>query len=200
MVRCMSMAWPSGASASSRALAPPPSCSVGAPDGRLTTPMSFMNTPRLKPVPTAFEKASLAAKRLANVPARVCGRDAALARSVSVKTRLRNLSPQRSSEFWIRSMLQRSEPMPTITKSSPRRGGEPCETWWRGPTHVAGARPWAPTTTTLRAAVPLPVPGRTYSPRLIHKLAHSADAGVEAGEDRLADQEMADVEFGDVRD
>ena len=41
------------------------SARVGAPDGALTTPMSFMNTPRLKPVPTALEKASLAAKRLA---------------------------------------------------------------------------------------------------------------------------------------
>ena len=47
------------------ALAPASSLKVGAPDGALTTPMSFMNTPRLKPVPTAFEKASLAAKRLA---------------------------------------------------------------------------------------------------------------------------------------
>src|SRR5439155_16829073 len=84
------------------------------PDGRLTTPMSFMNTPRLKPVPTALEKASFAAKRLANVPARVCGREAALARSVSVNTRLRNLSPQRSSDFSIRTMLHKSDPMPTI--------------------------------------------------------------------------------------
>ena len=39
--------------------------SVGAPLGALTTPISFMNTPRLKPVPTAFENASLAANRLA---------------------------------------------------------------------------------------------------------------------------------------
>ena len=38
---------------------------VGAPEGALTTPMSFMNTPRLNPVPTALEKASFAAKRLA---------------------------------------------------------------------------------------------------------------------------------------
>ena len=34
-------------------------------EGALTTPISFMNTPRLKPVPTALENASLAAKRLA---------------------------------------------------------------------------------------------------------------------------------------
>ena len=47
---------------------------VGWPEGRLTTPMSFMNTPRLKPVPTALENASLAAKRLARVPAAVNGR------------------------------------------------------------------------------------------------------------------------------
>ena len=38
---------------------------VGAPDGRLTTARSFMNTPREKPVPKAFAQASLAAKRLA---------------------------------------------------------------------------------------------------------------------------------------
>jgi hypothetical protein len=41
--------------------------------GALTTPMSFMKTPALNPVPTALEKASLAAKRLASVPARVKG-------------------------------------------------------------------------------------------------------------------------------
>ena len=58
-------AWPSGVMASSLCFAPPVSASVGAPDGWLTTPMSCMNTPRLKPVPTALEKASLAAKRLA---------------------------------------------------------------------------------------------------------------------------------------
>ena len=38
---------------------------VGLPDGRLTTPISRQNTPRLKPVPSALEQASLAAKRLA---------------------------------------------------------------------------------------------------------------------------------------
>ena len=52
--------------------------------------MSFMNTPALKPVPTALEKASLAAKRLASVPALVNGRRAALSRSTSVKTRFSN--------------------------------------------------------------------------------------------------------------
>ena len=52
-------------SASSLSFAPPVSARVGWPEGRLTTPMSFMKTPRLKPVPTALEKASLAAKRLA---------------------------------------------------------------------------------------------------------------------------------------
>ncbi len=40
--------------------------------------------------------------------ARVKGRRSALARSTSVKTRARNRSPKRSSEFWIRSMEQRS--------------------------------------------------------------------------------------------
>ena len=54
-----------GIIASSRAFAPPVKANVGAPEGALTTPISFMNTPRLKPVPTALEKASLAANRLA---------------------------------------------------------------------------------------------------------------------------------------
>jgi hypothetical protein len=45
--------------------APFSSRSVGAPEGRFTTPMSFMYTPWKNPVPTAFENASLAAKRLA---------------------------------------------------------------------------------------------------------------------------------------
>ena len=139
--------------ASSRARAPPVSCSVGAPDGALTTPISFMNTPRLKPVPTALEKASLAAKRLAKVPAAVNGRRAALARSTSVKTRLRNRSPKRSSEAWIRSILHRSEPM-----ADDHRALRP-----------SGAR--------IRA-----------------------HARLEPGEDRLADQEMADVELGQLRD
>ena len=58
-------AWPSGVIWSSLSLAPPVSASVGAPLALLTTPISFMNTPRLKPVPTALENASLAAKRFA---------------------------------------------------------------------------------------------------------------------------------------
>ena len=37
-------------------------------------------------------------------------------------------------------------------------------------------------------------------PRLVHQRAHPPDARVEAGEDRLADQEVADVELGDLRD
>ena len=64
-VRWMRALCPAGIMASSRAFAPPVSASVGAPEGALTTPMSFMNTPRLKPVPTALENASFAAKRLA---------------------------------------------------------------------------------------------------------------------------------------
>ena len=75
-----------------------------------------MNTPALNPVPTAFEKASLAAKRLASVPALVKGRRLALARSISVNTRSSKRSPKRASEFSIRSMLQRSEPMPMIMR------------------------------------------------------------------------------------
>jgi hypothetical protein len=77
----MSMRGPPAQGRQAVRAAPPVSCSVGAPDGALTTPMSFMNTPRLKPVPTALENASLAAKRLASVPARCDGRDAAFARS-----------------------------------------------------------------------------------------------------------------------
>src|SRR5436190_271806 len=38
------------------------------------------------------------------------------------------------------------------------------------------------------------------SPCLFHQLAHAANAGVEAGEDRLTDQEMADVQFGELGD
>src|SRR5690348_10741797 len=195
----MSMAWPSGARASSRALAPPVSCSVGAPDGRLTTPMSFMKTPRLNPVPTALEKASLAAKRLARVPAVVCGREAAFFCSISVKTRLRNLSPQRSSEAWIRSMLHRSDPMPRIMIPFPLAGeggerseaGEGAKERVATPPHPPIAAQWAP---------PSPAGGEGLSPRAVHQLAHAADAGVEAGEDRFADQEMADVQFRQLRD
>src|SRR5690606_15840870 len=64
-VRWICALCPSGTIWARRCAAPPVSASVGAPDGALTTPMSFMNTPRLKPVPTALEKASFAAKRLA---------------------------------------------------------------------------------------------------------------------------------------
>jgi hypothetical protein len=38
---------------------------VGLPFGRFTTPMSRQNTPSEMPLPSAFEQASLAAKRLA---------------------------------------------------------------------------------------------------------------------------------------
>src|SRR5687768_1898967 len=113
-----------------------------------------------------------------------------------------NRSPKRSSEFWIRSMLQRSEPIPMIMtrpQSSPERGGGPraAGAWWWGCTGVR-ANP-----STSLWLVPLPVPGRiegdASSPRLVHERAHFCDARIEAGEDRLADQEMPDVEFGDLR-
>ena len=42
------LAVPAGMIAASRAAAPPVRCIVGWPDGRLTTPMSRQNTPRLK--------------------------------------------------------------------------------------------------------------------------------------------------------
>jgi hypothetical protein len=38
------------------------------------------------------------------------------------------------------------------------------------------------------------------APRLVHQRAHAGDARLEAGEDRLADQEMADIQFGELRD
>ena len=36
--------------------------------------------------------------------------------------------------------------------------------------------------------------------RLIHQSAHPADGRLQTDEDRLADQEMADIEFADMRD
>src|SRR5688500_5757040 len=126
----------------------------------------------------------------------VWGRRAAFARSVSVNTRLRKRSPNRSTEAWIRSMLHRSEPIPTITRSAPARGGGPRReaAWWGG----GGARRQAPSTS-LRL-VPLPVPGRISSSRLIHQCPHPPDAILQPGEDRLADQEMADVELNQLGD
>ena len=56
---------PAGVIACSRLSAPPVSFMVGRPEARLTTPMSRQNTPLRKPVPSALEQASLAAKRLA---------------------------------------------------------------------------------------------------------------------------------------
>ena len=71
----MRASWPDGTISASTIAAPPVNASVGAPE-RVTTPMSFMKTPCRKPVPTALLKASLAAKRLAYVPAMVKGRGA----------------------------------------------------------------------------------------------------------------------------
>ena len=48
MVRWMNGSVPGGRIALSRSAAPPVSRMVGCPDGRLTTPMSRQNTPRLK--------------------------------------------------------------------------------------------------------------------------------------------------------
>ena len=41
---------------------------------------------------------------------------------------------------------------------------------------------------------------RDVGARLVHQRAHAADGGIEADEDRLADQEMPDVEFADFGD
>jgi hypothetical protein len=56
---------PGGVIWARRSAAPPVRAMVGWPLGRLTTPMSFQNTPRRMPVPSALAQASLAAKRLA---------------------------------------------------------------------------------------------------------------------------------------
>src|SRR5205085_11643210 len=56
-------------------------------------------------------------------------------------------------------------------RSSPERGGGPCEAWWRGPTFDAAER-WAPSTTPLRVAVPLPVPGRSLAAQRTFDLFH----------------------------
>jgi hypothetical protein len=81
-----------------------------------------MNTPRRKPVPSALEAASLAAKRFAKVAARIASvRRVALARSSSVKTRSMKRSPWLAMTFSMRRMSQRSEPMPRINRGPARR-------------------------------------------------------------------------------
>src|SRR5258706_8862485 len=150
--------------------------------------MSLMNTPALNPVPTALEKASLAAKRLASVPALVKGRRSALARSISVKTRFSKRAPKRSSEAWIRSILQRSEPMPMIMTAS---GGHPSEGWGL----VPQGRPQQRRDPSFRWG-----DGERWSPRRDHRGAHPADALDQTDEHRLADQEMADIQLPHLRD
>ena len=54
-----------GVMAAKRSAAPPVRARVGWPLRRLTTPRSRKNTPARKPVPSALDAASLAAKRLA---------------------------------------------------------------------------------------------------------------------------------------
>ena len=117
----------------------------------MTTPMSFMNTPRLKPVPTAFEKASLAAKRLARVPAR----------GVRTRGRLGSLDVGEDAiEEALAETLERIlDPLDVAKVGADADDHRAC----------------------------------------VHQVAHPADAGLEPGEDRLADQEMADVEFGELR-
>ena len=53
------------------ASAPPVSAIVGFPEGRFTTPISFQNTPRRNPVPSALEQASFAAYLFAYDSARL---------------------------------------------------------------------------------------------------------------------------------
>src|SRR3546814_5761846 len=52
----------------------------------------------------------------------------------------------------------------TDSKSSPARGRGPCEAWWGAPIATRGA----PSTTPLRAAVPVPVPGRIVEAVLLN--------------------------------
>ena len=143
-----------------------------------------------------------------SVPARVNGRRAALARSTSVKTRFSNRSPNRSSEFWIRSILHRSEPRPMI-KANP-----PCgEAMGRGTVAkrlVEGQHRLrqSPSVSASRCQPPLASrQGGTRGSYLqLHPLASSIrprirrTACFQPVEDRLADQIMADVEFGELRD
>src|SRR5688500_17059583 len=86
---------------------------VGRPDTSFTTPKSRQYTPREKPVPSAFEQASLAAKRLAYDAARSSRRSDFFC-SISVNTREVKRSPKRFRVFSIRRMSITSLPMPMI--------------------------------------------------------------------------------------
>ena len=57
IVKWMAALCPLGVICASLAAAPPESCRVGWPLGRLTTPMSRQNTPWRKPVPSALAQA-----------------------------------------------------------------------------------------------------------------------------------------------
>src|SRR5688500_4688378 len=117
---------------------------------------------------------------------------------MSVKTRATKRSPKRSREFWIRSMLHRSEPMPRINVPLPRagEGGSRRQAAEGGGTVSDCAVSWH-----RPSPRPSPASGRgRYSPRLVHQAAHPCDARLEAAEDRLAYQKMADVELPQLRD
>ena len=65
MVTWMRPSHPVGTRDRNRSLAPPSRTIVGWPEGRFATPISRQATPIRRPVPSAFEQASLAAQRLA---------------------------------------------------------------------------------------------------------------------------------------
>src|SRR5689334_12961325 len=93
--------------------------------------------------------------------------------------RLVKRSPWRSSVFSIRRMSERSEPRPMITRRAP-----PME---------------------FSRKIPSSLPRLNQFPMgigsgFIHQSPHALDGGTEADEDRLADQEVTDVELHQLRD
>src|SRR5262249_13414961 len=146
---------------------------------------------------------------------------AAFFSSTSVNTRCSKRVPKRSSEFWIRSILQRSEPRPMIIPFLPRSqsgGGGPsallpmvegaCASSAHVPRYPSDASQAAraPSTIWLKEPNGPPPPAshgedrRAPSPRLVHQRAHALHDRREAVEDCLPDQEMADVELAQLRD
>src|ERR1700749_161528 len=117
-------------------------------------------------------------------------------------------SPNRSIDFSMRRMSMRSEPRPRIMKcslahylTSPSVGRAKCcseaKAFRVGDDAAHGAAP-----TRLASPADLPTNGEVKQEgalcsRLIHQTAHLADRGFEADEDRLADEEVSDVEFAD---
>src|SRR5688572_18706823 len=106
-------------------------------------------------------------------------------------------SPKRSSVSWIRRMSARSEPRPMIMLPSPPAGEGGAKRRMRGrtPSRIGLRNPSPP-----RSARTLSRKGRGLAPSLVHQRAHLPDRGLEADEDGLADQEVADVELNHLGD